>query len=103
MEATVVLPMFVPLMLPGMFGPVISMPGHNVAVLEHVTVVLPLVVAAAVMPMGAVWFEVLTAWRIAPAPAVVQALMAPVPFQLLLLVLANTSRQMVVLTGTPRL
>jgi hypothetical protein len=60
MEATVVLPVCVPLMLPAMFGPVMSIPGHSAAVLAQVTVVLPLVVATLVRLM-AVRFEVLTA------------------------------------------
>ena len=54
MEAMVVLPVAVPLMLPGMFGPVINMPGHSAEVLAQVTVVLPFVVAAAVMLIGKV-------------------------------------------------
>ena len=103
MDATVVLPVIAPVVLPGMLGPVMSMPGHSAAVLAQVTVVLPLEVAAPVMVIGTVWLEVLTDCRIAPAPAVVQPLIAPVPFQLLLLVLANTSRQTVVLMGTPKL
>ncbi len=59
-EATVVLPVCVPLMLPAMFGPVINMPGQRAAVLAQVTVVLPLVVAALVRLIE-VRFEVLTA------------------------------------------
>ena len=60
MEATVVLPVCVPLMLPAMLGPVTSIPGQRAAVLAQVTLVLPLVVAALVRLME-VRFEVLTA------------------------------------------
>ena len=45
------------------FGPVTAMPGHKLAVLAQVTVALPPVVAHAVSPMGAVWFDVPTACR----------------------------------------
>jgi hypothetical protein len=37
-----------------MFGPVINIPGHRAVVLAQVTVVLPFVVAAAVMLIGKV-------------------------------------------------
>ena len=48
------------MMLPGILGPVMSIPGQRLAVLLQVTEVLPLVVAAFVMLME-VRFEVLTA------------------------------------------
>jgi hypothetical protein len=69
-------------------------------VLAQVTLVLPLVVAALVRLME-VRFEVLTAWRTLPAPTVVQALSAPVPFQLFDEVLLKPSFQIAVLTGVP--
>ena len=98
-EATVVLPVAAPLVLPGILGPVICMPGHRPEVLAQVTVVLPLVVVAGEMLSGRVWFELPVAWRTLPAPTVVHALSAPVPFQLFEEALLNTSCQMVVLTG----
>jgi hypothetical protein len=99
-DAMVVLPVCVPLMLPAILGPVINMPGHRFAVLLQVTVVLPLVVAAPVTVM-AVWFEVLTACRTLPAPTVVQALIEPMPFQLFDEVSLKISCQIFVLTGVP--
>jgi hypothetical protein len=99
-DAIVVLPVGAPLMLPAIFDPVINMPGQRLAVLLQVTVVLPLVVAAPVTEM-AVWFDVLTAWRTLPAPTVVHALIAPVPFQLFDEVLLKISCQIFVLTGVP--
>ena len=53
-EATVVLPVAAPLVLPAMLGPVIGMPGQRPAVLVQVTVVLPEVVAAPEMLNGVV-------------------------------------------------
>jgi hypothetical protein len=98
-EATDVLPVATPLVLPGMLGPEIGIPVHSPAVLAQVTVVLPLVVVVAEMLRGVVWFELPEARRTLPAPMVAHELSAPVPFQLFEEALLNTSRQMVVLTG----
>ena len=96
---TVVLPVAAPLMLPGILGPVICMPIHRPAVLVQVTVVLPLVVAAAEILRGVVWFELPEARRTLPLPTVVHELSEPVPLQLFDVALLKTSRQMGVLTG----
>ena len=75
----------------GMFGPLTSMPGQSPAVLPQVTFGLPLVVVAFASVMAGVRLDCSKACRVLPAPTVVQALIAPLPFQLFDPALAKTS------------
>ena len=100
---TMVFPVMAPVVLPGMFGPVTSMPFQRLAVLAQVTLASLIVVEQPVNATGEVLLEVLTAWRIAPPPIVVHAFIEPVPFQAFDEVLLKTSRKIVELTGVPRL
>lgn len=79
-------------------GPVMIMPGQRFAVLLHTTVVLAFVVVQFVSTTGVVRFDAPLACRVAPAPAVVQALRAPVPFQLFDEAFAKVSRKMLAVT-----
>ena len=82
MELTVVFPNVPPVILPGILEPVTYIPGHKDAVLAQVTAVLPPVVEQPVKIIAAVLLEVLMDCRIEPPPTVVQAFIAPDPFQL---------------------
>lgn len=83
-------------------GPVMIMFGHRFVVLLHTTLVLALVVVQFVRTTGEVRFDCRFAWRVAPAPFVVQVLSAPVPFQLLEDVMEKVSRNTFVVTWAPR-
>ena len=83
-------------------GPVMIMLGHRFAVLLHATLVLALVVVQFVSTTGEVRFDCRFAWRVAPAPFVVQVLSAPVPFQLLEDAMEKVSRNTFVVTWAPR-
>ena len=83
-------------------GPVMIMLGHRFVVLLHTTLVLELVVVQFVSTTGEVRFDCRFAWRVAPAPFVVQVLSAPVPFQLLEDAMEKVSRKTFVVTWAPR-